>query len=270
MMLRQSQKWLVATTVCVAVLAGAAVISSAEKIGDIQPGNYLTDLANVVDAATAKRVNALAAELEKKTGSQIAVVTVNSLEGRPIEDYAVDLFKRLGVGHKDNRGVLLLLAPRDRRYRFEVGYGLEPVINDARAGDIGRAMVPLLRQGNYGAAIQLGVDQTAGLIAADRHITLDHQPRPAEAPSDSGSDLPLWLFVVGMIAVAAIVRAIARSNGRGGRRRPGAWWIGPMGGWGGGWGSGGGSWGGGFGGSSGGFGGFGGGSSGGGGASGSW
>jgi hypothetical protein len=151
MMLRQSQKRLVSTTVCVAVLAGAAVISSAEKIGDIQPGNYLTDLANVVDAATAKRVNALAAELEEKTGSQIAVVTVNSLEGRPIEDYAVDLFKRLGVGHKDNRGVLLLLAPRDRRYRFEVGYGLEPVINDARAGDIGRAMVPLLRRGNYGA-----------------------------------------------------------------------------------------------------------------------
>ena len=66
-------------------------------------------------------------------------MTVNSLDGRSREDYAADLYKHLGVGsRKDNRGVLLLLAPKEHQYKIEVGYGLEPVINDARAGDIGR------------------------------------------------------------------------------------------------------------------------------------
>ena len=89
----------------------------------------------------------ICAEVQQKTGAQIAVVTVNSLDGESKEDYAADLYKQLGVGpKKDNRGVLVLLAPSERQYRIEVGYGLEPVINDARAGDIGRAMVPDLRQ----------------------------------------------------------------------------------------------------------------------------
>jgi len=64
----------------------------------------------------------------------MAIVTVQSLDGESVENYAVDLYKQLGVGSKkDNRGVLLLVAPHERKYRIEVGYGLEPVINDARA-----------------------------------------------------------------------------------------------------------------------------------------
>ena len=174
------QSKLLAVAVC--VLAMAAVAARAERISDIHATNYVTDLAGVIDAPTAERINALCAEVERKTRAQMAVVTVRSLDGRPIEDYAVDLFKHLGVGRKDNRGVLLLIAPTERRYRFEVGYGLEPVINDARAGDIGRAMVPSLRQGNYSAAAQLGVQRAAGLIAAERGVTLDNQPAPAAAP----------------------------------------------------------------------------------------
>jgi uncharacterized protein len=251
---------------CLTVTSFLVISVFGEKISDIHPQNYLTDLAGVVDSAAAQRINALGAELDQKTGAQLAVVTVKSLEGRPIEDYAVDLFKHLGVGRKDDRGVLLLVAPQERRYRFEVGYGLEPVINDARAGDIGREMVPLLRQNNYSGAIELGANRVAGLIAADRKVTLNHAPPPA-APAEPQSDLPWWALPLGLFILFSIIRVIRRA-GRGGRRRgPGAWWIGPMGGWGGGgWGGGGG----GFGGSSGGFGGFGGGSSGGGGASGSW
>ena len=66
-----------------------------------------------------------------------------------------DLFKRLGIGtKKENRGVLLLVAPTDRKSRVEVGYGLEPVINDARAGDAGRLMRSYFLQGNYSAGIE--------------------------------------------------------------------------------------------------------------------
>jgi uncharacterized protein len=253
----------------------------AEKIADIRPQGYVTDLANVIDPTTKARLETLCAEVEQKTGAQIAVVTVNSLEGRSKEDYTADLFKQLGVGSKqENRGVLLLVAPKERQYRIEVGYGLEPVINDARAGDIGREMVPNLRSGDYSAAVLLGTTRVAQLIAADKGLQLNgvsaNQPR---APAGEAS---WWIPVVVVVIIFAVVRAISRSarGGRGPRSRGGGgsalpWFLlgSALGGRGG-------SWGGGFGGSSGGysgggggfggFGGFGGGLSGGGGAGGSW
>src|SRR5512142_3419764 len=171
-----------------------AVVALADRIADIHPRNYLTDLAGVVDTSTADRINALCAEVEKKTGAQIAVVTVHSLDGQPIENYAVDLFKHLGVGRKDNRGILLLVAPNDRRYRFEVGYGLEPVINDARAGDVGREMVPLLRQNDYSGALALGAGRVAGLIAADAHVTLEQGGQPPAPAEGEPIRFPVWVF----------------------------------------------------------------------------
>jgi uncharacterized protein len=243
------------------VLILGALAASAEKIADIRASGYVNDLAGVMSAPTAARLNALCAEVERKTGAQVAVVTVRSLEGQPVEDYAVGLFQHLGVGHKDNRGVLLLLAPRDRRYRIEVGYGLEPVINDARAGDVGRAMLSALRASDYSGAIEIGVNSLAQMIATASHVTLQVQPvrvaprRPAE-PS-----FPWWIILpFGAFALPFILRALRPGTVASRRRAAGTgiWWIGP-GGFGGGWGGGGG-----------GFGGFGGGMSGGGGASGSW
>lgn len=240
----------------------------AEKIADIHPVAYVTDLAGVIDPATTESINQLCSSLDEKTHAQIAVVTVRSLEGQPIEDYAVDLFKHLGVGQKkEDRGILLLVAPQERRYRIEVGYGLEPVINDARAGDVGRAMVPYLRESNYSAAINTGVKQLAAFVTSG--------VAPVERTArQRRSRFPLGWIVIALFGVILLINGIVdrlRSAVHGGTsRRPrshgGNWWIGPMGGGG----FGGGDWGGGFGGSSGGFGGFGGGSSGGGGASGSW
>lgn len=257
--------------VYLAVICALACYAPAEKISDIHPTGYVTDLAGVIDSSTKQRLEALCAEVERKTGAQIAVVTVRSLDGQTKETYSVDLFKHLGVGHKDDRGVLLLLAPQERQYRIEVGYGLELIINDAKAGDIGREMVPLLRSGDYNGAVSLAVSRLAAIIAADRGVTLDNAPpqQPREQPVNKS--WPWWLPLLVIFVVFLIFRSAARSvTGR--RRRPGFWWLGPWGGWGGM----GGGWGGGFGGSSGGFsggggfGGFGGGMSGGGGAGGSW
>jgi uncharacterized protein len=257
----------------VVALACAAV---AEDIKKIHPTGYVTDLAGAIQPDTKARLEALCAELEQKTGAQMAIVTVHSLEGQSIENYAVDLYKQLGVGSKkDNRGVLLLVSPDERRYRIEVGYGLEPVINDARAGDAGRAMVPFLRRGDFSGAIETAAWQLAKYIADDRGVTLSSQPPVRQVQHrDEGSrgGISIWLI----IGIFLLIWFMSRSSG-GGRRGGGGWWIWPlMGGWGGGgrgggWdggGFGGGGWGGGSGG--GGFGGFGGGSSGGGGASGSW
>ncbi|HET7842376.1 MAG TPA: TPM domain-containing protein [Terriglobia bacterium] len=240
-----------------------ALAALADPIEKIKPTGYVTDLAGVIDGQTAQRLEALCTEVEQKTGAQIAVVTVKSLDGRTVEDYAVELFKHLGVGHKDNRGILLLVAPNDRHYRFEVGYSLEPIINDARAGDVGREMVPYLRRNDYSGAIYLGTRRVADMIAADRGVTLTGAPPPREHISEPANTLPFWVVPLGFVGFFLLMRLL----NRGGRRRRSGWWIGTggFGGWGGG-----GFGGGGFGGSSGGFGGFGGGSSGGGGASGSW
>ncbi len=253
----------------------------AQRSSDIRPQGYLTDLANVIDTATKARLETLCAEVEQKTGAQIAVVTVNSLDGRSKEDYAADLYKHLGVGSKKNdRGVLLLLAPQERQYKIEVGYGLEPVINDARAGDIGREMVPDLKAGNYSAAVLLATTRLAQLIAADRGVQLNGVP--ANQPRAEATKAPWWIPVLVIVIIFLVVRALSRA-GRGSGSGPrsgggsGLPWLllgSAMG-------SRGGSWGGGFGGSSGGFsggggggfggfGGFGGGMSGGGGAGGSW
>ena len=248
--------------------------TAAEDIKQVRPTGYVTDLASVIGAETKARLETLCAEVEQKTGAQMAIVTVGSLEGESVENYAVDLYKQLGVGSKkDNRGVLLLVAPNERKYRIEVGYGLEPVINDARAGDAGRAMVPFLRQGDYSKAAEIAAWQLARYIAADSGVTLSGQ-QPAgriRNDGDSGGIPGIW-FLLGLILFFIVIASLSsRGGGSGGS---GLLWfvLGTLlgssqrssggGGWsGGGFGGGGGG---------GGFGGFGGGSSGGGGASGSW
>jgi len=244
----------------------------AEKITGIHPQGYVTDLAGVVDEETKARIEALCTEVEQKTGAQIAVVTVKSLDDQPIENYAHDLFKAIGIGDKkDNRGLLILLSPSEHQYRIEVGRGLEPVIVDARAGDIGRGMVPLLRQGDTSGAIEQAVREAAQIIAADRGVTLTGLPRyqPRGNPAAGIGIVKLILIVIFVLFV--LVNAARRGGGPGGGGVGGLWWLALLansmsnrdsGGRGG------------FGGSSGGFGGgfggFGGGDSGGGGASGSW
>src|SRR3984893_13637228 len=166
------------TLVCLYVLfLLAALPTPAENPKDIHPSGYVTDLAGVIAPDTKARLEALCREVEEKTGAPIAVVTVHSLDGESVENYAVDLYKKLGVGSKkDNRGVLLLVAPDEHKYRIEVGYGLEPVINDARAGDAGRAMVSFLRRGDFSGATEPAAWQLAKYIADDRGVTLSGPP----------------------------------------------------------------------------------------------
>jgi uncharacterized protein len=259
----------------ICLLLQFACIARAEDLKKIHPTGYVTDLAGAIAADTKARLEALCTELQQKTGAQMAIVTVHSLEGQSVENYAVDLYKQLGVGSKaDNRGVLLLVSPDERKYRIEVGYGLEPVINDARAGDAGRAMVPFLRQGDYSKAIETAAWMLAKYVADDRGVTLSGQPpaRASRQPDSGSRGFPLWLIILFFLFVWFLSRS--SGSGRGGGGGGSNWWIWPLllsgmggggrrGGWGGG-GFGGGSGGGG------GFGGFGGGSSGGGGASGGW
>ena len=129
----------------------------AEKLEQLKPAGYVNDFAGVLDSQSTTQLAALCTEIDQKAHAQIAVVTIRTLEGVPVEDFANRLFERWGIGPKsDNRGVLILLAVDDHRYRVEVGYGLEPILPDGKVGGFGREIVPLLRQGNYnGALLQL-------------------------------------------------------------------------------------------------------------------
>ena len=268
--------------VTVLLCAVSGLPALAEKIEQLKPQGYVSDFAGVLDAGARERIAALCAEVDQKTHAQMAVVTIRSLDGDTAQNFANRLFKQWGVGYKpENRGLLILLAINDRQYWVEVGYGLEPILNDAKIGSFGREVVPRLRQGDYGGALAELTWRIADVIARDRGVSLadrgtgltSGQSRRGGPPArSSGASWfgPLILlalffsafrFLVGGLfwPIRGTLLGIRASRYRGG----GGWWLGGMGG---GSGGGGGS---GFGGD-GGFGGFGGGESGGGGAGGGW
>lgn len=253
------------------LLAAASVrAESVEQVAQQAKTGYVTDIAGVLSQPAHEQLTALCAELQQKTQAQIAVVTIHSLEDRPIEDYSIDLATRLGIGPKStNRGVLILLAVSDHRYRVEVGYGLEAILPDGKVGGFGREAVPYLRENDYDAALLLMTRRVADVIAADRGVTLTGSPPPSPEHETSSPRIPpLVIFLIIFFVFYAIKGALSAGAGSRYRRRAGSgWWVGPMigGGLRGSGFGGGGSFGGG-----GGFGGFGGGGFGGGGASGSW
>jgi uncharacterized protein len=237
---------------------------------------YITDLAAVLSPGGRAQLTALCAELKEKTNAQIAVVTIKSLDGRPIEDFSVDLATRLGIGPKSsNEGVLILLALQDRKNRIETGYGLEPILPDGKTGDFQREAAPVLRSGDYDGAMLLMTRRVADVIAADKGVTLSGTPPPrSDGQEGRGGHIPPIAIFFIIFIIYSIIRSAAGRGGRGGFGGGSGWWIWPlifsdMGGGGrGGWGGGG--FGGGGGGGGGGFGGFGGGGFGGGGSTGSW
>ena len=247
-----------------AVLLACSGLMAAEKVQDLPPPtNYVSDFAGVLSPETQTALNALCAQVDRLAHAQIAVVTIKSLDGEPIENFATALEDKWKVGKKGtDRGLLIIFAPNDRKYRFEVGYGLEGILPDGRVGTIGRQMVPYLQQNNYDAAITLAVQQVAGVIAADAGVTLNAGPRTYTQAAPQPVQLTLGQVVVLGILLLLVIFFLARFGGSGLLGFLIGMFLG-----GGGRGGGGGFGGGGDGG---GFGGFGGGSSGGGGASGSW
>ncbi len=247
-------------------LLALPLLLHAEPIAQLRPTDYVNDFANILDQGTVKRLDDICQQIDQKAHAQIAVVTINSLDGSDIESYAVDLFKKWGVGSKaSDHGVLILLAVQERKYRIEVGYGLEPILPDGKVGGFGREAVPFLRQNNYSGAILLMTSRIADVIAQDAGITLTGaRPEISEQPQEH---LGKGISPGGMVVLAIIIVLVLFVPPL---RRILFWMILFGGGGGGGYRGGGYSGGGGFGGGGGGFGGFGGGSSGGGGASGGW
>ena len=232
----------------------------AEQVAKLPaPSNYVSDFAHVLSPQVIDQTNALCLQLQQQAHAQLFVVTIQSLEEQPIEEFTNDLFQKWGIGDKaTNRGILLLLATQDHRGRIEVGLGLEGVVTDSMSGRIGRGLRPAILSNDFNTAVTDGSQELAGLVAADAKVTLENTkalpPEPVQQQPTPAGRIIGWLVVIAIFLL--ISRVFGGRGGRGGGYYGGYWGGGGFGG------GGGGGWGGG-----GGFSGGGGGSSGGGGAS---
>ena len=156
-----------------------------------------------------ERIEAKLADLEQRTGAQVAVLTVDSLEGDSIEDYAVRVFQTWKLGRKGvDDGVLFVVARQERRMRIEVGYGLEDRLTDARSRQILDDIVrPHFRAGNFAAGIEAGVD---AIVAAIQGAPLPAPRRDSgngrsARSSGSSSSRVMFLIVIGTFSVVALL-----------------------------------------------------------------
>src|SRR5262249_32374919 len=157
--------------ILLAAIFFAAAVVWAEPVSELHPGNYVNDFAHVLSAQSVSELNDTCLQLDQKAHAQVAVVTIESTDGKDIFDYAVALYQAWGIGSKKtDRGVLILFAIKDRKYWMTVGYGLEPILPDGKVGGFGREAVPLLKQGDYDGAVRLVTLRVASVIAQDAGV----------------------------------------------------------------------------------------------------
>lgn len=202
----------------------AALGSAAEPLHSIpnprvQNGTWVTDMPGALRADTIARLNETIGAFERTTGIEMAVVVMQSLDGGSIEEAAADLFALWGIGKKDrDNGLLLLWSVGDRRVRVEVGYGLEGVVPDGKAGAILDAFViPHFRSGAFDAGILAGVD---ALLAAARNEAVELPLAATETyDNDSSGGSSIVLPLVGAIPLG-LGSLIGFRKWRRYRRRP--------------------------------------------------
>ncbi len=228
--------------------------------------NYVVDQANVIPPADEQALIARLKAFQEKSGHQLAVATVSSLEGTSVEDYGNRLFRDWKLGDRTrNDGALILVAPNERKVRIEVGYGLEGDLTDAVSRlIIENAILPRFKAGDIPGGISRGADDVMAVFSGQAE---DYQKRAAlndKIEEETPLIVTVFMICFWILFIYILWRAIRSGPSGAARRRHGPWIIGgPSSG---GWSGGGGGWSGG----GGGFGGGGGGSSGGGGASGGW
>ena len=135
-------------------------------LGKVATG-YVNDYAEIISPAVETKLETRLESFTASTGNELAVVTLKSLEGDTVENTAVALFEQWGIGQKDkDNGVLLLVVPNERELKIEVGYGLEPVLTDSRAGTIIRDVItPKFKENDYDSGITDGVEAILAVLA---------------------------------------------------------------------------------------------------------
>ena len=192
-------------------LATSACLGLAALAANFPPlTGRIVDQANVIPRETRETLESKLAELEAKSGIQLVVATVKSLDGQEIEPYANELFRYWKLGEKTkNNGVLLLVAPSERRVRIEVGYGLEGTLTDALSSVIiANAIAPRFKAGDFGGGVTRGVDDIITVLTTDAS---DWQKRPSLRLDSGERAQPVnWVFLLAF-AVFIVLLVVSRT-----------------------------------------------------------
>jgi uncharacterized protein len=185
----------------------------------LKPQGYVSDFAGVIDPQSRAQLEDYAGRVEQATGAQLAFVTIPSLQGEPIEDVTIDIFKAWGVGQKKkDNGAMLLLSIQDRRSRLEVGFGLGGAVPDNMSGLVLEDMRPQLRAGHYGAAMIQAAVRLGETIAKDQGVQI---PPPASYQKPrriSRDSLPWPLILFGLFIMFGFLSRLGRGSRGGGYR----------------------------------------------------
>lgn len=195
-----------ATTVWLAaglLLLWGAVSLAAESLPALT--GRIVDSAQIIDARSKPEIERKLEDIESKSGIQLVVATIKSLDGQDIESYANQLFRAWKLGEKTkNNGVLLLVAPNERKVRIEVGYGLEGTLTDALSNVIiTNALIPRFKSGDFTGGISRGVDDIIAVLTTDPS---DWQQRTSfRADRPQNSDPVNWIIFAGIVVVLFLV-----------------------------------------------------------------
>jgi uncharacterized protein len=180
-------------------------VQAAVTVPSPPPELYVLDQAGVMSNDTKAMIITTSQELARQTKAQVAVVTLKTLDGQPIEDVSLAIARQWQLGDKQlNNGVLLLVVPSESKSRIEVGYGLEGALPDGKTGRIqDDYMLPAFKQGNYDLGLANGYKAVVNEVANEYGVTINiaggTQPVPVATPNQG---VPAWqtiLFIIGII-----------------------------------------------------------------------
>jgi uncharacterized protein len=186
----------------------------------------VVDDAGILDLQTEALLEQKSADLEAKTSNQLVVVTLKSLQGQDIADYGYRLGRHWGIGRQDkNNGVLLIVAPNERRVRIEVGYGLEGSLTDAVTRlIIENAILPRFRANDFAGGVTRGVDDIIAVLSGQ---AAEYKQRAAKRPDASAPAIDLGTLILFLVIAFLIIRSLSRSRFAPARQR-GLWGTPPI------------------------------------------
>jgi uncharacterized protein len=168
------------------------ILSQYAFAGNIYPSPtdvfFVNDFAGVISDDTERQIAEMGKELEVKTGAQVVLVTLDTLDGEDIDNYANELFNKWGIGQKgEDSGILILNSVGDRLIRIEVGYGLEGAVPDIKTAEIRQKyMNPYLKDGDYNAGLYGGYAAVVGEVAKEYGADIGEDfKEPQRIPSNS-------------------------------------------------------------------------------------
>jgi len=211
------------------VVASAAALAQSSLTFPELTGRVV-DQAGILDQAARDKLEKLSADLEAKSTDQLVVVTLKSLQGTSIEDYGYQLGRKWQIGQKDkNNGVLLIVAPNERKVRIETGYGLEGTLTDAIGSFIiQQAILPRFKTGDFAGGITRGAEDIVNVLTGDGEEYKERARAANAAPGLSLSEMIVIAFwiIVAILIIRNVLADMRRTSGavpRGSVRRTRDW-----------------------------------------------